>query len=255
MNSIAREPAAVSGSGGPGGGWSFDVSARGSTSGPAIASWPGATLSVIPAGVPAAPPPPPVPPGDGRCILAVKVTDNGDGTWHYEYALYNHDMDRGVRTFTVPVGAATVVSHIGFSAPLSHDDGAAYHNNAWAAARQGVNLTWSTDVMGSPGGSNPLRWGTLYNFRFDANHAPVGAARATLGLFKPGAPAAITGATQAPAACPPDVNADGTVDVQDFLAFLALYAAGDSTADLNADGSINVQDFLAFLSLFAQGCR
>ena len=26
---------------------------------------------------------------DGRFHLGYRVTDNGDGTWHYEYALYN----------------------------------------------------------------------------------------------------------------------------------------------------------------------
>jgi hypothetical protein len=42
--------------------------------------------------------------------------------------------------------------------------------------------------------------------------------------------------------------------VQDFLNFLQLYSAADGGADINADGSINIADFLAFLSLYAAGC-
>jgi hypothetical protein len=58
----------------------------------------------------------------------------------------------------------------------------------------------------------------------------------------------------AAAGCRVDVNGDGAVNVQDFLAFLSLYAAGDAQADFTGDGAINVQDFLAFLSAYAAGC-
>jgi subtilisin-like proprotein convertase family protein len=54
--------------------------------------------------------------------------------------------------------------------------------------------------------------------------------------------------------CPVDINGDGTVNVSDFLAYLSLYAAGNSRADFNGDGQINVQDFLAFLAAYAHGC-
>jgi hypothetical protein len=54
--------------------------------------------------------------------------------------------------------------------------------------------------------------------------------------------------------CPIDFNADGQVNVGDFLAFLGLYAAGDPRADIDANGSINVADFLAFLSAYSAGC-
>jgi hypothetical protein len=56
------------------------------------------------------------------------------------------------------------------------------------------------------------------------------------------------------APCRPDVNGDGQVNVQDFLSYLSLYAAGDARADFTGDGAVNVQDFLAFLSAYAAGC-
>jgi hypothetical protein len=54
--------------------------------------------------------------------------------------------------------------------------------------------------------------------------------------------------------CRVDMNGDGTVNVQDFLAFLQFYSAADARADINGSGGVNVQDFLAFLQLYAQGC-
>jgi hypothetical protein len=54
--------------------------------------------------------------------------------------------------------------------------------------------------------------------------------------------------------CRPDLNGDGQVNVQDYLAFLQLYAAADPRADFNSDGHVNVQDYLAFLQVFAGGC-
>jgi hypothetical protein len=54
--------------------------------------------------------------------------------------------------------------------------------------------------------------------------------------------------------CRADFNGDGLVNVQDFLTFLAAYAAADPRADVNADAQINLQDFLLFLSVYAAGC-
>jgi uncharacterized membrane protein len=57
-----------------------------------------------------------------------------------------------------------------------------------------------------------------------------------------------------PPYCPADLDGNGVVNLQDFLAYLQLYAAGDPRADFNGDGSITVNDFLAFLAAYAAGC-
>ena len=62
--------------------------------------------------------------------------------------------------------------------------------------------------------------------------------------------------------CVADFNGDGTVDTQDFLAFLNTWAAerledctaGDCLADLDHNGVVNTQDFLEFLNLWTAGC-
>jgi hypothetical protein len=52
--------------------------------------------------------------------------------------------------------------------------------------------------------------------------------------------------------CPPDWNGDGTVNSQDFIAFLNDFTAGN--ADYNGDTTTNSTDFIAFLNDFVAGC-
>lgn len=54
--------------------------------------------------------------------------------------------------------------------------------------------------------------------------------------------------------CDADFNGDGSVTVQDFLAYLGAYADGDLRADINGDGALSIQDVLSFLSAYAAGC-
>ena len=61
-------------------------------------------------------------------------------------------------------------------------------------------------------------------------------------------------AAAADGACVADWNGDGTVNTQDVIAFLNVWASGDVAADINNDGSVNTQDVLAFLNAYAAGC-
>ena len=63
----------------------FSFSAVGSTvrEQPAIFAWTGATLNRIE----------PEPGNDGICFMGYKVTNASAGVWHYEYALYNQNLD------------------------------------------------------------------------------------------------------------------------------------------------------------------
>lgn len=54
--------------------------------------------------------------------------------------------------------------------------------------------------------------------------------------------------------CAADWNFDGTVDFNDFLAYLNDFNAGLPRADLNRDGTVDFNDLLAFLNLFSAGC-
>ena len=75
---------------------------------PAINAWTGATINPIE----------PAPGVDGRAFIGYKVTNPSAGVWHYEYALYNQNLDRAIQSFTVPLGCGITVSNPGFHAPL-----------------------------------------------------------------------------------------------------------------------------------------
>lgn len=125
---------------------------------------------------------------DGRCVLAAKATELDGGVWHYEYALANVDMDRKVASFSIPVSPGTTITNAGYHLVESHDE--PYSNSPWLITFEQDAIVWSTE-------DNPLRWGTLYNFRFDAD-APPGDTIVTLGLFEPGDPMTVTGETTGP---------------------------------------------------------
>lgn len=160
---------------------------------PAINAWTGATINSIE----------PEPGVDGRALVAYKVTNPSAGVWHYEYALYNQNLDRAIQSFSVPLGSGATITNIEFHAPLNHpgfaNDGTqanqGYANLPWTPNQAPGAMTWSSQTLVENPNANVLRWGTLYNYRFDSS-SPPRAAEATIGFYKTGTP--ITVAIQAP---------------------------------------------------------
>lgn len=129
--------------------------------------------------------------GDGEVMLAVTTTDLGNGAWHYEYALLNKDSDREIRSFSLPVIGVPGIANLGF-----HDNDADAGND-WQVTLGGSTLTWSTETFDQNPNANSLVFGTMFNFRFDAE-APPAAIDATLGLFRPGTGTEVAAATTGP---------------------------------------------------------
>jgi hypothetical protein len=188
-NNVSYRRYNVSGTASP-----FSFSAVGATvrTQPAINAWTGATrVELKPAG------------DDGIAIVGYKVTNPSPGVWHYEYALYNQNLDRGIRSFTLPKQTGVTLSNVGFHAPPQHPgwpaDGTVgntgYSSAPWAQAEAGGQVTWSSETLAQNPNANAVRWGTLYNIRFDSNRPPMNTS-ATIGFFKTGAP--VTVKVQAP---------------------------------------------------------
>ena len=142
------------------------------------------------------------------CFMGYKVTDLGGGMWHYEYAVFNMNLDRAIQSFSVPLGPGVNVSNIEFHAPPQHPgwahDGtqgdAGYSSTPWDVDTTDPNfITWSTETFATNQNANAIRWGTLYNFRFDADQAP-NPTNATVGFFKTGSP--MGAVVQAPGGVP-----------------------------------------------------
>ncbi len=165
---------------------------------PAIMAWTGATVNQVE----------PDPGNDGIWFMGYKVTNPSPGIYHYEYALYNQNLDRAIQSFSVPLGPGVNISNIGFHAPLQHpgwaNDGTfnnqGYGSTPWNVIQDGSSITWSTETFAQNQNANAIRFGTLYNFRFDADQPPQ-SANATVGFFKTGSP--ITVGIQAPSSGTP----------------------------------------------------
>ena len=161
---------------------------------PAIMAWPAAVVSQVE----------PDPGNDGIWFMGYKVTNPTAGVWHYEYAVYNENLDRAIQSFSVPLGAGANISNVGFHAPPQEpgwaNDGTfnnqGYSSQTWSVTQASDSITWNSETFAQNQNANAIRWGTLYNFRFDADQPPQ-TASATVGYFKTGSP--MTVAIQAPA--------------------------------------------------------
>jgi hypothetical protein len=145
----------------------------------------------------------PDPGNDGIWFMGYKVTNPSTGVWHYEYALYNQNLDRSIQSFSVPLAPGVNISNIGFHAPRQEpgwaNDGTfnnlGYSSTPWNVTQDASSITWNTETLAQNQNANAIRFGTLYNFRFDADQSP-NPTNATVGFFKTGSPQMV--AIQAP---------------------------------------------------------
>ena len=121
-------------------------------------------------------------PDGGRFTLASLATDNGNGTWDYEYALYNLNSDLAADGFSVMLDAGAIVTSVGFH-DIDYHSGEAYDGTDWPGTVLADRIEWETVDSGPL--ANALRWGTTYNFRFTVDRPPL-TASATIDLFGPG---------------------------------------------------------------------
>lgn len=117
----------------------------------------------------------------GRFVVAMKRTDNGNGTWHFECAVLNLNSHDSAASFTVNF-ANTTITNQGFYAPEWHS-GEVFDNNVWTPMAASNGATWMVDMTFAQNpNSNALRWGTTYSFWFDSTDPdPTGS---VLGLYR-----------------------------------------------------------------------
>ena len=191
-NNVSYQQQSVSG--GP---TNFGFSPAGATvrEQPAIMAWTGATVNEGE----------PDPGNDGIFWVGYKVTGPNAGVWHYEYAIYNQNLDRAIQSFEVVYPQFhPVMSNVGFHAPPQHpgfaQDGtqnnAGYSSEPWLFTDGLTSATWNCQTFAQNQNANAIRFGTLYNFRFDST-APPNPTTANIGFFKTGSPISVT--VQAPA--------------------------------------------------------
>lgn len=181
-NNVSYRRYNVSGTGSP-----FSFSPVGSTirEKEAVRGWTGASFETIQ----------PAAGSDGIGTVAYKVSQPSAGVYHYEYAIYNQNMDRGIRLFSVPKLAGVTMTDVGFYSPPQHPgttfDGTegnqGYKETPWTVTDGSDSITWSTSTLAQDPNANAIRWGTMYNFRFRSTSPPM-VALAVIGFYKTGDP-------------------------------------------------------------------
>jgi hypothetical protein len=208
-------------------------------------------------------------PGDGVLILAAKATELGDGLWHYEYALQNVNADVGVNSFTVPVPNSAKLANIGFhdvdyhsgdGIPLpdgpdadTDPDWRNFDGTDWETTSPAEpGIAWMTSSFAEDPNANALRWGTLYNFRFDASVPPsVQKGQVIIGTFKDAGTLLVETLVPGTPTCIGDVTGgDGAVTIDDLLVIITYWGQTPPAfpgADVTGDGTVNIDDLLAVI--------
>lgn len=192
-------------------------------------------------------------PGEGLLQVASKVTDLGDGTFRYDYAVHNQNSDLNVGSFAVPSPSSTSDHYFSDVDHHSIVDGQ-ISGADWVPQEGAGEIKWETEPFVSNPNANAIRWGTMYNYSFVTDAAPVDG-EVTVGMWKDPS-IQLTANLQVPggSACDADFNGDGNADFFDISDFINAFNSGDLSADIDGNGSLEFFDVSDFLNAFNAGC-
>lgn len=201
-------------------------------------------------------------PDDGNFVVAARANDvsGRPGWWHYEYAVYNLNSARCARSFQVPLETGVVLDNVGFHDVDYHDgDGPNninYDGADWTFSASGV-ARWETQREIENLWANALRWGTMYNFRFDADAPPVNG-NASIEAYAGPVASLSVGPLPIPGYRNGDTNGDGEINLADLASVLSSFGlcqgetGFESSADFDRDGCISLNDLGTLLSKFGE---
>ncbi len=191
-------------------------------------------------------------PNEGKLEVAGKVTDLGDGTYRYDYAVHNQNSHMSVGSFSVPNASGT--SGYYFNDVDYHDSvDALIDGTDWAPVEDASGISWATDTFASNVNANAIRWGTTYNFSFVSDQAPE-EGEVTVGMWRD-ASVSLTATLPVPSgSCAADLDGDGALTFFDISAFLNAFNTQDPIADFDGDGNYTFFDVSGFLNAYNAGC-
>jgi hypothetical protein len=189
-------------------------------------------------------------PSDGRFVIGSSARDNGNGTWHYDYAIFNMNSHRSGQSFSVPLPSGAQATGIGFR-DVHYHSGDPFSSVDWTSSSTSGAVTWSTQTVAQNANANALRFATAYTFWFDSARPPADVT-ATLGLFRTGTPGSVTFTVRGPSvpSNPADINGDGSVDGQDLATLLSNWG-NPGSGDIDSNGSVDGADLSALLSAWS----
>ena len=183
--------------------------------------------------------------GQGIVHVASRAADLGDGTYLYEYNLYNQNLDSNLDRLTVPTNAP--ISGYAFS-------GVEYHSlvdsmidgSDWSSAASATELVFEAQAAADPALRNVVRWGTMHTISFVSDAPPASSTVSVRG--------ALSGQTFQAAAvvpsasCAADLDGNGTLDFFDLSMFII------TRPDWDGNTAFDFFDLSAYLSDFGAGC-
>ena len=153
-------------------------------------------------------------PGEGTVWFGSRVFDEGDGTYRYEYAIFNLNFDRSIGAMRLPWNAANPLSETRHFGPEWHS-GETFTNEDWSMSLEGSEMVWKPDTFGENELANAVRWANLQNITI-VTSAPPSTGTITLDVFKPGSFDALFVDTNIPGNATVGVSfPNGTPDVID----------------------------------------
>ena len=107
-----------------------------------------------------------------------EVIDVGGGFYRYEYAIHNVNSEQSVNSVKIALPHGVTLRNIGF-ADADYHSGEPFDGTDWAVTYEsGANvpnyIQWSADDFAVNPDANAIRWGTVYNFWFEADVVPTG---------------------------------------------------------------------------------
>jgi hypothetical protein len=186
-------------------------------------------------------------PSDGRFVIGSAARDNGNGTWHYDYAIFNMNSHRSGQSFSVPIPSEAQTTGIGFR-DVHYHSGDPFSSVDWTSSSTGGAVTWSTQTIAQNTNANALRFATAYTFWFDSTRPPTDVT-ATLGLFRTGTPGSMTFTVRGPSvpSNPADIDGNGVVDGADLAALLSNWN-NSGIGDIDGNGVVDGADLARLLS-------
>ena len=181
--------------------------------------------------------------------LGSKVCDLGDGSFQYEYALYNMDCNVSFNKFELPMGENYSNAEQRFA---PYHSGEEINNTMWT-----MNMDQSTGLLSfscpnedEDDSSSAVRWNSMHNFSFITTDPPI-PGDINLGLFKTNGEFVTVSNIMVPNAeviayCAGDMNENGFVNGEDLGIVLAFWGP-NTGGDSNADGITDGQDLAVVL--------
>ncbi|MEC7195868.1 MAG: GC-type dockerin domain-anchored protein, partial [Planctomycetota bacterium] len=192
-------------------------------------------------------------PGMGQMIVASRSYDNGDGTWDYEYAVYNQNIDASIGRLIIPTNGDPLATAFGFACPEYHS-GEPYEPTPWDNSTDANGIVFATESFAQNENANAIRWGTTYNFRFTSPYPPTNG-QIELDFFKDTSEPnrfALVDVPDVPENCVADIDQSGSVDFDDLLTLLSAWDSNDPAADLDGSGMVEFNDLLTLLSAYGE---